>query len=107
MVAGCYVNRYRPDKVSICLFYFFYLFKLENVKITCFWEAWQKSKLFTHHSHYIKLHSINTIPIICVGTVITDTREILALVLSFVFLFGFTQVRFNFIDDVISLYEVG
>lgn len=26
---------------------------------------------------------------------------------SFLFLFGFTQVRFNFIDDVISLYEVG
>lgn len=45
--------------------------------------------------------------IICIGTVVTDRRQILALLRSFVFLFGFTQVRFNFIDDVSSLYEVG
>lgn len=42
---------------------------------------------------------------ICISAVIT--YRILALVLSFVFLFCFTQVRFNFIDDVISLSEVG
>lgn len=47
----------------------------------------------------------NTVHIICISAVITD--RILALVLSFVFLFCFTQVRFNFIDDVISLSEVG
>lgn len=45
--------------------------------------------------------------VICSGAVITDGPQILALLLSFVFLFGFTQVRFNFIDDVIRLYEVG
>lgn len=37
----------------------------------------------------------------------TDRPQISALLLSFGFLFGFTQVRFNFIDDVISLNEVG
>lgn len=26
---------------------------------------------------------------------------------AFVFLFGLTEVRFNFIDDVVSLYDVG
>lgn len=79
--------------------------KCENKKnVLC--EAWKKSLIHTHHSQYIKLHG-NTIHIICTGTVIADEPQILALVRSFVFLFGFTQVRFNFIDDVISLYEVG
>lgn len=59
----------------------------------------------------MKLHRINTVHIVCIGTVVTDGPQILALMLSFVFFFspffGFTQVRFNFIDDVISLYEVG
>lgn len=48
----------------------------------------------------MKLHDMNTIHIICIGTIITDRPHLS-------FLFGFTQVRFNFIDDVISSYEVG
>lgn len=37
----------------------------------------------------------------------TVLSQSLGLLLPFVFLFGFTQVRFNMTDDVISLYEVG
>lgn len=68
-----------------------------------------KSFLHIHLIQNIKqLPYINTVQIICIGAVIVNDRpQILALLLSFVFLSGFIQVRFNFIDDVISLYEVG
>lgn len=52
-----------------------------------------KSKAILHH----KIH-ISFVLLFC---------QSLGLLLPFVFLFGFTQVRFNMTDDVISLYEVG
>lgn len=74
----------------------------------CFVKHENNSFVHTHPSQHIKPQGINTVHIICIGAVIlNDGRQILALSLSFVFLSGFTQVRFNFIDDVISLYEVG
>lgn len=74
----------------------------------CFVKHDNKSFIHSHSDQHIKWHGIDTVHIICIGAVIlNDGRLILALLLSFVFLSGFTQVRFNFIDDVISLYEVG
>lgn len=74
----------------------------------CFVKHDSNSFVHTHPGQHIKPHSIDTVHIICIGAVIlNDRRLILALSLSFIFLSGFTQVRFNFIDDVISLYEVG
>lgn len=67
------------------------------------YKAWKKSFIHIHHHQYITQHG-NTIHIICIGTIITGRSQILALLLSFVFIFGFTQVRFNF-DDVVSLCE--
>lgn len=68
-----------------------------------------KSFLHIHLIQNIKqLPCINTVQIIRIAAVtVNDSPQILALLLSFVFLSGFIQVRFNFIDDVISLYEVG
>lgn len=57
--------------------------------------------IYSHLSHYINQHG-NTIHILCVKTndwLIFFTRV-------GIISFGFTEVCFNFFDDVISEYEV-
>lgn len=81
-----------------------------NEKITklCFVQHGNLSFIHTFNSQWRQIHNIIAVYIICTVTVnLNDRPQISALLLSSVLLSCFMQMRFNFIDDVISLYEEG
>lgn len=86
-------------KVSVC---HFFILSCENNSM-CFMKH-GIHQLFTASTYNTAQHQYNSH--LCIG-ILTDRPQILTLLSCQVFLFGFTQVRFTFIDDVISLYEVG